>query len=374
MEIHKILYGLFDTQFHQSGGLEDMISKTIECPRCKTQVSIQGEPEEKILISCPSCDFKGYYRIPSSKEDTGTVAIEVNNVSKFFKEVKAVDGASFKVRKGEIFGFLGPNGAGKTTTIKCMLGLIHMDGGEVKINGKDISSNGIQIKKDLGFLPERVSFYANLTPIQTLNFFCELKGADKSIIPSLLKDVGLEEAAHRKVGTFSKGMVQLLGVAQAQIGNSSILILDEPMSGLDARWVKIVRDKIKMLNERGATIMFSSHILSEVEALCDRVAIISKGKIIAEDTISNLSKHLHMKPRMEITIVGLDGKVPDVIKRMSGVEDPYANKDSLFLTCDSSIRSKIITSLENAGYKISNLRTFEPSLEDAFVKLVESDN
>jgi ABC-type multidrug transport system ATPase subunit len=350
-----------------------MISKTVKCPRCQIHVDVKGEPGEKVLINCSKCDFSGYYTIPGGKIDSGSAVIEVNNVSKFFKEVKAVNGATFKVKKGEIFGFLGPNGAGKTTTIKCMLGLIHMTSGQVRINGLDISKDGVKIKQNLGYLPERVSFYENLTPLQTLNFFCELKGVDKDIVPSLLKDVGLDDDANRKVGTFSKGMVQLLGVAQAQIGNSPILILDEPMSGLDARWVKIIRDKIKMLNERGVTIMFSSHILSEVEALCDRVAIINKGKIIAEDTISNLSTYLKMKPRMEITIPGLDGKVPDVVNEFPSVENIYVKEDSLFLTCDASVRSKIITKLEESGYKISDIRTFQPSLEDAFVKLIEGD-
>jgi len=350
-----------------------MITKTVECPKCKTHISVKGDPGEKILISCPNCDLNGRFTIPGSKIDTGYVRIEINNLTKVYKDIRAVNGASFNVRKGEIFGFLGPNGAGKTTTIKAMLGLINMNGGQVKINGLDITRDGVKIKEDLGFLPERVSFYENLTPVQTLNFFCELKGADKRIVPSLLKDVGLEDASNRKVGTFSKGMVQLLGVAQALIGYPSTYILDEPMSGLDARWVKIIREKIKMLNERGATIMFSSHILSEVENLCDRVAIINKGKIIAEDTISNLSKYLHMKPRLEITIKGLNGKVPDVINNLDGLENIYVKDDSLFLTCASSLRSKVVTTLEDAGFKIIDMRTFEPSLEDAFVKLIEGD-
>jgi len=350
-----------------------MITKTVECPKCKAHISVKGDPGEKILISCPNCDLNGYYTIPSAKIETDSVCIEINNLTKIYKDVKAVNRASFNVHKGEIFGFLGPNGAGKTTTIKAMLGLINMNGGQIKINGLDITRDGVKIKEDLGFLPERVSFYENLTPVQTLNFFCELKGADKSIVPSLLKDVGLEDASNRKVGTLSKGMVQLLGVAQVLIGHPSTYILDEPMSGLDARWVKIIRDKIKMLNERGATIMFSSHILSEVENLCDRVAIINKGKIIAEDTIPNLSKYLHMKPRLEITIKDLNGKVPDVINNLDGLENIYVKGDSLFLTCVSSLRSKVVTTLEDAGFKIIDMRTFEPSLEDAFVKLIEGD-
>jgi len=356
-----------------------MVSKIIKCPKCKTHITIQGNPGERISVKCNNCNTKGYFTLPDSTpqaepiRDSSAISIDIRNLTKHFKGVNAVNGATFKVKKGEIFGFLGPNGAGKTTTIKAMLNLIHMDSGQVRINGLDIKNDDIQIKKNIGFLPERVSFYENLTPIQTLNFFCELKGVNKSIIPSLIKNVGLEDAKYRKVGTFSKGMVQLLGFAQVQIGNPTIYILDEPMSGLDARWVKIIREKIMDLNSRGATIMFSSHILSEVESLCNRVAIIKKGKIIAENTISNISKYLRIKPRLKITFKNFNGKIPEVLKNLEGVEDIEIRGDSLLLSCDSLIRSKIISLLEKAGYVISDFRTFEPSLEDAFVKLVDGD-
>jgi len=344
------------------------------CPKCKQQFTIVGNPGAKVALTCPKCNLIGSFAFPCVKADDGYFCIEIKNLTKRYKDVKAVDNLSFNVRKGEIFGFLGPNGAGKTTTIKALLGLIHINNGSIKINNMDIYKDGIKIKKEIGFLPERISFYDNLTPVQTLNFFCELKGVDKSIVPSLVKDVGLEDAMNRKVGTFSKGMVQLLGVAQALIGNPSIYILDEPTAGLDARWVKIVRDKIKMLKERGATVIFSSHILSEVEALCDRVAIINKGKLIAEDTVTNLSRYLHMKPRLEITIKGLNGKVPGVISNLQGIDTAEAKGDTLFITCEPQIRAKVISSLEAAGFIIDNIKTIEPSLEDTFIKLIEGDN
>jgi len=153
--------------------------------------------------------------------------IETKNLTKRFGDLLAVDNLSVNVRKGEIYGFLGPNGAGKTTTIKMILGLIYPTEGEVYINGEKMHPDNIEIKKEIGFLPERVSFYRNLTPVQTLNFFCELKEVDKSIVPELLKEMGLENYANRKVGAFSKGMIQLLGFAQAMIGSPSIYILDE---------------------------------------------------------------------------------------------------------------------------------------------------
>lgn len=347
-----------------------MTLKTVQCPSCKTHVTIQGNPGEKIMITCPNCNAKGTFSFPSEMP-TSSSSIQVNSLTKIFKDLKAVDNVSFHVKSGEIFGFLGPNGAGKTTTIKAMLGLIHVNSGDIKINGFSINRESIVARKNVGFLPERVSFYDNLTPLQTLHFFCELRGADKSVARPLLKDVGLEDAIDRKVGTFSKGMVQLLGIAQVLIGNPSIFILDEPMSSLDARWAKIVRDKIKMLNERGATVLFSSHNMTEVQNLCDRVAIINKGKLIAEDTVANLSKYLHIKPRLEISIHGLNGIIPKVITKIEGVEAVDIKGDTLFVTCESSVRSKVITKLEEAGFTIAGIKTIEPSLEDAFIKLIE---
>ncbi|UCF08447.1 MAG: ABC transporter ATP-binding protein, partial [Thermoplasmata archaeon] len=212
-----------------------------------------------------------------------------------------------------------------------------------------------------------------LTPVQTLDFFCELKGVDKSIVNSLIEEVGLQDAASRKVGTFSKGMTQLLGVAQAMIGDPSIYILDEPMGGLDARWVKVIREKIKKLNKEGATVIFSSHILSEVQALCDRVAIIDKGKLVAVDTVENLSDTLHIKPQLEITIRGLEGKVPESVFKVKGVEDAKAMGDTMHVTCDSTARPKVLNALENEGYEIADFKTKETSLEDVFVRLVTEE-
>jgi ABC-type multidrug transport system ATPase subunit/ribosomal protein S27E len=354
-----------------------MITKTVMCPNCKNEITIQGNPEEKIHITCPKCNTKGVFTFPGEKSElkttTDSFSIEVDGLTKKFKELTAVDNLSFNVRTGEIFGLLGPNGAGKTTTIKAILGLIHVNSGKIKINGFDIKEDDIEARKSVGYLPERVAFYNNLTPLQTLHFFCELRGDDKSIAESLISEVGLEEAINRKVGTYSKGMVQLLGVAQVRIGNPPVYILDEPMAGLDARWVKTIREKIKILNRQGATILFSSHILSEVENICDRVAIISKGKLIAEDTVANLNKYLRIKPRLEISIPGLNGMVPDVIRDLEGVDDADAKDDTLFVFCESSVRSQVITTLEGAGLKIGGIKTIEPSLEEAFVKLISRD-
>jgi ABC-2 type transport system ATP-binding protein len=354
-----------------------MVLKTIMCPKCKNHMKIEVNPGEKINITCSNCNTKGFFTFREektlSKTETGTFAIEVNGLTKIFKDLKAVNNLSFNVKKGEIFGLLGPNGAGKTTTIKAILSLIHANSGKIKINEFDIKTEGIKARESVGYLPERVAFYPNLNPLQTMHFFCELWGVDKSVAKPLINEVGLNDAIGRKVGNFSKGMVQLLGVAQVMIGKPPVYILDEPMGGLDARWVKIIREKIKMLNKEGATILFSSHILSEVENICDRVAIINKGKLIAEDTVENLNKYLKIKPRLEITINDLDGKVPEVIKKLKGIEAANAKDNKLFVTCESSVRIQVITKLEEAGFKINNIKTIEPSLEDAFVELIQRD-
>jgi ABC-2 type transport system ATP-binding protein len=302
-----------------------------------------------------------------------SIVIETRNLTKRFKDVLAVDSLSMKVRRGEIYGFLGPNGAGKSTTIRMIMGLFHPTSGKAFINGKLVNEDGVESRRDVGFLPERISFYDNLTPIQTLNFFCELRGADNSVVPSLIKDVGLEEAANRKVGTFSKGMTQLLGVAQAMIGNPSIYVLDEPTGGLDARWVKTVRDKLRTLNEQGATIIFSSHILSEVQALCHRVAIIDHGRLVAEDTIENISGGLHIRPRLWVQSTSLDEKALAWIREIAGVEDIAAKGDAVTITCDASVRLRVMNAMQDKGLVIKDFRTVEPTLEEAFVKLLSEE-
>ncbi len=299
-----------------------------------------------------------------------TAVIETVDITKRFKDVLAVDSLSLKVQKGEIFGFLGPNGAGKSTTIKMVMGLFHPTSGSAFINGQPAGPDSVELRRNIGFLPERISFYDNLTPIQTLEFYCELRGADKSVVPSLIEEVGLDHAANRKVGTFSKGMVQLLGVAQAMIGNPSIYIMDEPTGGLDARWVKAVRDKIRTLNEQGATIIFSSHILSEVQALCHRIAIIDKGKLVVEGTVEDISDHLRILPRLWIEVTGVDQDTISAIRSIDGVHEVSANDEGLMVTCETETRMKVIASLQERGAAVRDFKTLDPSLEEAFVRLL----
>lgn len=295
--------------------------------------------------------------------------IEVENLTKNFNSFKAVDNLSLSVKKGEVFGFLGPNGAGKTTTIKAILGLISHDQGIIKINGKNLSIDGKDIKKDIGYLPENVAFYNNLTALQNLEFYAELKNFDKKECSKLITDIGLGEDINKKVGQFSKGMKQRLGMARAMLGNPSLMILDEPAGGLDPHGVKLIRDKIKKLNEKGVTFFISSHILSEIQSICSQVGIIKKGVLVAQDSVSALSEKSKIKPKIFIEVKNINEDIKKTIKKIKGINNVEVRGNVIEVSCDLELRSKIITEITNTGGEIINFWTKEASLEDVFMSL-----
>jgi ABC-2 type transport system ATP-binding protein len=227
-----------------------------------------------------------------------TPILEIDNLYKTFhigffrKRIDAVRGVSLTVNKGEIFGLLGPNGAGKTTLIKAMMGLIRPTKGTIRIFGNDAQRPSS--RKELGYLPENPYFHEYLTPKELLDFYGRLSGMKpvhiKSERDKLIEQVGLGEAADRQLRKFSKGMLQRIGLAQALLSKPAFLVLDEPMSGLDPIGRKFVVDLIAKLNANGTTIMFSSHILSDVERLCNRVTILNKGIKVAEGSLKDLLK------------------------------------------------------------------------------------
>ncbi|HDO19285.1 MAG TPA: ABC transporter ATP-binding protein [Thermoplasmatales archaeon] len=300
-------------------------------------------------------------------------AIEVRDLSKTYGSIRAVDGISFHVNKGEIFGFLGPNGAGKTTTIKSILGFIHPDSGEILINGIDINANGKEAKRGVGYLSERVSFYDNLTAYQNLNFYADMKMIPKDDYLRLLEEFDLLNAAKKKVKTFSKGMKQRLGLVNAFMGNPSLIILDEPSNGLDPRGVALVRKKILQMKEIGTTIFISSHILSEIQAVCDRVAIINKGKIVATDSVEKLGERLRLKPKMIIKLEKPSDEIIKAVESISGVESVSVHDNKLEVVCESSAKSTVILTIEERGGKIVDIKIVEPSLEDVFLRYTEDE-
>ena len=294
--------------------------------------------------------------------------IKTEDLYKSFKNVKAVQGVNLNVRRGDVYGFLGPNGAGKTTTIKMIMGLIHSDSGNVFINGKNMAEKGVSLRASIGYLPERAQLYKNLTAIQTLNFFAELRKVEKKECDKLLAKVGLTKWRDTKVSTFSKGMVQLLGISQALLGDPELLILDEPTAGLDPRWARVLKDIILEKNSKGTTVFFSSHLLFEVQELCKRVAILNKGKLIIEDMMDKISEGVHLKPQLILRIQG-DSQAAIKILRKRGF-DSHLVGNQLKVSVESDQRPKVLNLLEENGFVIQDLRTEEPSLEAAFIELV----
>ena len=348
------------------------MKKNIKCPYCGNQIEIEDERGDKKYITCPICNKKGVYTfkdISSLKEDFDENSIiTVKKLTKTYSDKKAVDNISFSVKKGEIFGFLGPNGAGKTTTIKSILGLIKADSGEIEINGFNIRKSEKNAKKNIGYLPEKVAFYDNLTALQNLLFYAKIKKVSKEECLLLLEEFGLGDVINKKVGKFSKGMVQRLGMIRAIMGNPPILILDEPSSGLDPRGAIQIRNKIREMNQNGATVFVSSHILSEIQEICDRVGIINKGVLVAKDTVEALSKKLNLKPKLSIELEKISDEITKSINNIKGIDKVEVKEKTINVICDSETKAKVILAIAKAGGNILNLQTQEPSLEEVFIR------
>ncbi|MBX3301416.1 MAG: ABC transporter ATP-binding protein [Nitrospira sp.] len=300
--------------------------------------------------------------------------VQVQNLRKFFRvgfwgrRVTAVDGVSLEVQQGEVFGFLGPNGAGKTTTIKMLMGLIYPSGGTATLFGKSIGDPAAKAKA--GFLPESPYFYDYLTSREFLRFYGHLFGLMGSTlekrIDELLELVGMTHARDLQLRKFSKGMLQRVGIAQALINDPELVILDEPMSGLDPIGRKEVRDLILRLKESGKTVMFSSHILHDAELLCDRVAMIMKGRLV---TCGHVSELIAGDTTHEVEMV-IDRLLPEALERIK----PLASKVVLqgervmaVLTRQQDV-DQTLDVIRSAKAKLVALTPHKTSLEDLFIR------
>ena len=304
--------------------------------------------------------------------------INVENLTKLYGTQRAVDDISFKVRTGEVLGFLGPNGAGKTTTMKAITSYLEPNSGNITIGEYSVHEDPERVKKVIGYLPEHNSLYGDMPVIDYLKFVAEIHGIPKATskerILNMVNTCGLEGEKHKKINELSKGYKQRVGLAQALINDPEVLILDEPTSGLDPNQIIEIRQLIKKIG-REKTVILSSHILAEVEATCDRILIISKGKIVADGTASDLRKQAEGKEIVRITIE--EGEKNDIIKAIQDLEqvelvDPIA-KDK----CRFEIQSKKNLSSRKAIYKLSvskgwiltELTPVETKLEDIFHEL-----
>jgi ABC-2 type transport system ATP-binding protein len=302
---------------------------------------------------------------------TTNMSITVNNLTKIYGSQKAVDGISFNVNKGEIVGFLGPNGAGKSTTMKIITGYLQADDGMAEVCGRQVMDTDSETKKKVGYLPEANPLYYDMYVREYLDFISNVHVVKnkKQKIEEVIGQVGLAAEANKKIGQLSKGYKQRVGLAAALIHDPEVLILDEPTSGLDPNQIVEIREVIKKLGKE-KTILFSSHILQEVQAICDRVVIINKGKIVADDDLSNLQKS---KTGEHIVLVEFKESISaDRLTGLSGItnmEQLEVTKYKLQTANPESVRKQLLElSLQN-NWNIVSLQTESSSLEEVFRSL-----
>lgn len=308
--------------------------------------------------------------------------ISVNNLTKRYGNKAAVDDISFTVKKGEIVGFLGRNGAGKTTTMNIVTGYISSTSGTVTVDGFDILEDPLKAKRLIGYLPEHPPLYNDMTVNEYLGFAADIKSVPankaKKHIGEVCELVKLTDVRSRLVGNLSKGYRQRVGMAQALIGNPEILIWDEPTVGLDPQQIIEIRGLIKNLG-KNRTVILSSHILNEVADVCERVIIINKGKIVAEDTIANLSKGIGENNRMTVRIGAPERAVSKLLHEMSGVtyaeslgvKEPNSIDFVIQTDKETDIRKSMFNLLAKNGYPILMLKPVDVTLEDIFIKVTE---
>lgn len=308
--------------------------------------------------------------------------IQVKNVSKKYGAFQALDKINFEIKEGEIVGLLGPNGAGKSTTMNIITGFIEQSEGEVIINGLDTIKKSKKAKREIGYMPEGVPLYQDLTVTEFINYMAELKAISKKQrkqqVKKAIEQTQLEEVKAQLIKNLSRGYKQRVSMAGALVGEPKVLILDEPTVGLDPKQITEIRNLIKSLKEKH-TVIFSSHILSEVSQICKKVIIINKGKIIAIDTPQNLEDKVKKENALIVTVEDKENKIKQVTNEIEGVKELKLIKDNQDGTKQYSITSEENVDLRKSVFEkyakenitIFEMKKSEITLEDAFMKLIE---
>ena len=306
--------------------------------------------------------------------------IEIQNISKRYGNKLAVNDVSFTINKGEILGFLGRNGAGKSTTMNIVTGYISATSGRVLLDGHDILEEPREVKKRIGYLPELPPLYMDMTVDEYLRFVCSIKDVKPSFVRSHLDDITelirITDVRKRLIKNLSKGYRQRVGMAQALVGNPDVVIMDEPTVGLDPKQIIEIRKLIKELGE-DHTIVLSSHILHEVADVCERVVIINQGKIVAKDTLDNLTKNISDSSRFRLRVAGPERDVYKVIHSLDGIRsvDGMGSKEAetfdFLVEADrnADVRRPLFHELAKLNYPILMLRPMDIELEDIFLQL-----
>ena len=295
---------------------------------------------------------------------TEDLAIHTTGLTTTFGDVTAVDDLNLAVEKGEVFGFLGPNGAGKSTTINMLLGFIEPTAGDAEVLGHDVKTASVNVREQIGVLPEGFGLYERLTGRRHLEFAIDWKATDDDVA-DMLERVGLDATdAARPVGDYSKGMRQRLAFGMALVGDPDLLILDEPSSGLDPHGIRQLRDLVRAEADRGTTVFFSSHILGEVEAICDRVGILYDGELVAVDTVEGLQEAAGVGSQLKLRLAD---DPPFDIADIGGVNSVSRTDDVLVADChDPGAKARVVTQVAETGTEILDIGSESASLEDVF--------
>jgi ABC-2 type transport system ATP-binding protein len=292
-------------------------------------------------------------------------SIDLSGVTKRYGDVTALQTVDLTVESGEVFGFLGPNGAGKSTTIDILLDHARPTAGEARVLGMDAQDETVAVRERTGVLPEGFGPLGEMTGRQHVAFAIEAKGGDDDP-DALLERVGIPDAAERPARGYSKGMTQRLMLGMALAGEPDLLILDEPTTGLDPNGARRMRQIVREERDRGATVFFSSHILEQVEAVCDRVGILDSGQLVAVDSIDGLREAAGTTGEMAVTLDAVPEGLPDSLGDIAGVTSVRDDGETVTVGCENPAKGAVVRACQDAGATVENIETSQASLEDLF--------
>jgi ABC-2 type transport system ATP-binding protein len=352
------------------------MQKTIRCPKCHTLTTCTGEPGETIKVTCPSCNTVGKITIQEvDTQSSQRSLVSVQNISKRYKDVLALDNVTFTINKGDIFGYIGPNGAGKTTTIKIMVGLLNKTSGHLSINGFSMPEQKTFAHKFIGYMPQNVAFQQWRSANHALSTFGRLSGIDKSKLQSRIDEtldlLGLTTYKNKRVSKLSGGTIQKLGIAQALLHNPDLLILDEPLNGLDPDSRYQVKHILKQLSTNGTTVFFSSHILSDVQDVATKICILDWGHVVTIGSLEELKSEFIKEKQIEIQFSKRSETFHE-IQKIPGVKEIIEqSKEKIVVTLEKTtdtdaITNMLITTLLKNNCHIRSITPTHPSLDEIY--------
>jgi ABC-2 type transport system ATP-binding protein len=359
---------------------KSLVTYQFRCPHCGDVGEYSGQPGEQLIATCRSCNGQGRVTIPDTTQAafTNGNAIEISHLRKLFGDFPAVDDVSFFVKKGEIFGLLGPNGAGKSTIIRMLCTLSRPTEGSATVAGYDVVRQAGKVRQHIGLVSEKMIMYEQLTARENLRLFGKLYNLPNDVlnkrVNELLHFVRMEKWADHRISTFSTGMKQRINVIRALVNQPEILFLDEPTLGLDPQSTAEIRELTKRINaENGTTIILTTHIMFEADALCKRIGIIDHGKIVALDTSPNLKRLISGTDAssFEIEVSNLKTEMMTSLQSMDSVKSLIQEDPSHILvrTRGNDAFDAIVDSLRKNGAKVRMVKNLEPTLEDVFLHL-----